>query len=157
MLSGYATTDDANHMVQPAPGGRGAARAMSLALRAAGLTAGDIGYINAHGTSTPVNEKFETEAIKAAFGSAAYGVPISSTKSMTGHLLGAAGGLEAALSIMALNEGVLPPTINQTSPDPECDLDYIPNIARRAVASHVMSNSMGFGGHNVSLIFSRPE
>ncbi len=156
-LTGYATTDDANHMVQPAPGGIGAARAMTLALGSAGLQPEDIGYINAHGTSTPLNEKFETQAIKAAFGDAAYRVPISSTKSMTGHLLGAAGALEAALAIMAIEQGVLPPTINQTSPDPDCDLDYIPNVARRAAIKHVMTNSMGFGGHNVSLIFSAPE
>ena len=156
-LTGYATTDDANHMVQPAPGGVGAARAMSLAIAAAGLQPEDIGYINAHGTSTPLNEKFETQAIKAAFGDVAYRVPISSTKSMTGHLLGAAGALEAALAIVAIERGVLPPTINQTSPDPECDLDYVPNAARSAVIKHAMSNSMGFGGHNVSLIFSSPE
>jgi 3-oxoacyl-[acyl-carrier-protein] synthase II len=156
-LTGYGTTDDANHMVQPAPGGTGAARAMKLALDGAGLQPEDIDYINAHGTSTPLNEKFETQAIKAAFGDAAYGVPISSTKSMTGHLLGAAGALEAALAIMAIEHGMLPPTINQTSPDPDCDLDYVPNVARRAAITHVMSNSMGFGGHNVSLIFSAPE
>jgi 3-oxoacyl-[acyl-carrier-protein] synthase II len=156
-FAGYGTTDDANHMVQPAPGGTGAARAMTLALCAAGLQPNDIGYINAHGTSTPLNEKFETQAIKAAFGDAAYRVPISSTKSMTGHLLGAAGALEAALAIMAIQQGILPPTINQTSPDPDCDLDYVPNVARRAAIKHVMTNSMGFGGHNVSLIFSAPE
>jgi 3-oxoacyl-[acyl-carrier-protein] synthase II len=156
-FAGYGTTDDANHMVQPAPGGTGAARAMTLALCAAGLQPNDIGYINAHGTSTPLNEKFETQAIKAAFGDAAYRVPISSTKSMTGHLLGAAGALEAALAIMAIQQGILPPTINQTSPDPDCDLDYVPNVARQAAIKHVMTNSMGFGGHNVSLIFSAPE
>src|ERR687893_215565 len=156
-LTGYGATDDANHMVQPAPGGIGAARAMTLALNAAGLQPEDIDYINAHGTSTPLNEKFETQAIKAAFGDVAYRVPISSTKSMTGHLLGAAGALEAALAIMAIEHGLVPPTINQTSPDPDCDLDYVPNVARRATVEHVMSNSMGFGGHNVSLIFSAPE
>ena len=156
-LTGYATTDDANHMVQPAPGGIGAARAMTLALDSAGLQPGDIDYINAHGTSTPLNEKFETQAIKAAFGDTAYRVPISSTKSMTGHLLGAAGALEAALAILAIQQGMVPPTINQTSPDPDCDLDYVPNVARRADIRHVMSNSMGFGGHNVSLIFSALE
>jgi 3-oxoacyl-[acyl-carrier-protein] synthase II len=156
-LTGYGSTDDANHMVQPAPGGIGAARAMTLALEAAGLRPEDIDYINAHGTSTPLNEKFETQAIKAAFGDTAHRVPISSTKSMTGHLLGAAGALEAALAVMAIEHGVLPPTINQTSPDPDCDLDYVPNVARRATVKHVMSNSMGFGGHNVSLIFSAPR
>ena len=156
-LTGYGATDDANHMVQPAPGGIGAARAMTLALDAAGLRPDDIDYINAHGTSTPLNEKFETQAIKAAFGDAAHRVPISSTKSMTGHLLGAAGALEGALAVMAIEHGMLPPTINQTSPDPDCDLDYVPNVARRAAVKHVMSNSMGFGGHNVSLIFSAPQ
>jgi 3-oxoacyl-[acyl-carrier-protein] synthase II len=156
-LTGYATTDDANHMVQPAPGGSGAARAMMRALENAGLSPSDIGYINAHGTSTPLNEKFETQAMKAAFGDAAYRIPISSTKSMTGHLLGAAGALEAALSIMAINAGELPPTINQTTSDPDCDLDYVPNVSRRAHIEHAMSNSMGFGGHNVSLIVSRPR
>jgi 3-oxoacyl-[acyl-carrier-protein] synthase II len=154
-VRGYATTDDANHMVQPAPGGSGAARAMSLALEKACLLPEAIGYINAHGTSTPLNERFETQAIKAAFGETAYRVPISSTKSMTGHLLGAAGALEAALCVLALRDGVLPPTINQTTPDPDCDLDYVPNVARRAAVEHAMSNSMGFGGHNVSLIFSK--
>ena len=156
-IVGYGITDDANHMVQPAPGGEGAARAMRLAMADASVTAEDIGYINAHGTSTPLNEKFETAGIKAAFGDAAYRVPISSTKSMTGHLLGAAGALEAALTLMALQTGTLPPTINQTDADPECDLDYIPNVARQADLSLAMSNSMGFGGHNVSLIFAKAE
>ena len=155
-LTGYGTTDDANHMVQPAPGGIGAARAMTLALEEAGLRPEEIDYINAHGTSTPLNEKFETQAIKTAFGDAAHRVAISSTKSMTGHLLGAAGALEAAIAIMAIEHEVIPPTINQTSPDPDCDLDYVPNVARRLTVKHVMSNSMGFGGHNVSLIFSAP-
>lgn len=154
---GYGLTDDANHMVQPAPGGEGSARAMRLALEFAGLSPEDIGYINAHGTSTPLNEKFETAGIKAAFGDAAYHVPISSTKSMTGHLLGAAGAIEAALTITALQNGMLPPTINQTDADPDCDLDYIPNTARQAEIAIAMSNSMGFGGHNVSLIFARAE
>ncbi|MFT4039225.1 MAG: beta-ketoacyl-ACP synthase II [Thermomicrobiales bacterium] len=157
VVSGYATTDDANHMVQPAPGGVGAARAMTLALADAGLAPTDIGYLNAHGTSTQLNEKFETEAIKGAFGDYAYQLPISSTKSMTGHLLGGAGALEAAITISALRDGILPPTINQTTPDPECDLDYIPNAARSAQTQHAMTNSMGFGGHNVSLILSRGE
>ena len=156
-LSGYGSTDDANHMVQPAPGGSGAARAMTLAIKRAGLRPGEIGYINAHGTSTPLNEKFETQAITSAFGDDAYRIPISSTKSMSGHLLGAAGALEAAICIEAMNQGVLPPTINQTEADPDCDLDYVPNVARRADVEHVMSNSMGFGGHNVSLIFSKTE
>lgn len=157
IVSGYATTDDANHMVQPAPGGVGAARAMTLALEDAGLQPTDIGYLNAHGTSTQLNEKFETQAIKAAFGDHAYQLPISSTKSMTGHLLGGAGALEAAITICALRNGVVPPTINQATPDPDCDLDYVPNVARSVQAQHAMTNSMGFGGHNVSLILSRSE
>ena len=152
---GYGLTDDANHMVQPAPGGEGAARAMRLAMADGRIQPADIGYINAHGTSTPMNEKLETAGIKSAFGDAAYKVPISSTKSMTGHLLGAAGALEAAITLQALHHGVLPPTINQIEADPECDLDYIPNVARERDISIAMSNSMGFGGHNVSLIFAR--
>ena len=154
-IVGYGTTDDANHMVQPGPGGEGAARAMVLAMEDAGLVPANIGYINAHGTSTPLNEKLETEAIKRAFGDEAYTTPISSTKSMTGHLLGAAGALEAIFSVKVLETGVLPPTINQEEPDPDCDLDYVPNVAREADVSVVMSNSMGFGGHNVSLIIAR--
>ncbi len=153
---GYATTDDAFHMVQPGPGGEGATRSILLALADAGLAAGDIEYINAHGTSTQLNEKLETEAIKGAFGDHAYNVPISSTKSMTGHLLGAAGSLEAVITLCAMRDDLLPPTINQTTPDPDCDLDYIPNVARRARARIAMSNSMGFGGHNVSLILAHP-
>jgi 3-oxoacyl-[acyl-carrier-protein] synthase II len=151
---GYATTDDANHMVQPGPGGEGAARAMSLALADAGVEPADIGYINAHGTSTQLNEKLETEAIKRAFGDRAYHVPISSTKSMTGHLLGAAGALEAVFTVQALRTGILPPTINQEEPDPDCDLDYIANEARECDIRFAMTNSMGFGGHNVSLILA---
>ncbi len=154
-LLGYGTTDDANHMVQPAPGGSGAARAMRAALADAGLAAEQIDYVNAHGTSTQLNEKLETQALKAVFGDHAYKVPISSTKSMTGHLLGAAGALEAAFCLLAMADGCIPPSINQRTPDPECDLDYVPNVARDAVLAHVMSNSMGFGGHNVSLIFGR--
>jgi 3-oxoacyl-[acyl-carrier-protein] synthase II len=156
-LIGYGTTDDANHMVQPAPEGAGAARAMNLAFEDAGVGPVDIGYINAHGTSTPLNEKLETAAVKHAFGDVAYRVPISSTKSMTGHLLGAAGSLEAVITLNALACGVLPPTINQESPDPDCDLDVIPNEARTADIAVAMSNSMGFGGHNVSLILRRWE
>lgn len=154
---GYGTTDDANHMVQPAPEGAGAARAMQLALADAGIDPTEIGYINAHGTSTQLNEKLETAAVKRAFGDHAASVPISSTKSMTGHLLGAAGSLEAVITLKAMAEGVLPPTINQEAPDPDCDLDVIPNEARAAEVSVAMSNSMGFGGHNVSLIFRRWE
>ncbi len=156
-VAGYGTTDDANHMVQPAPGGAGAARAMRAALAEAKLDPDAIDYVNAHGTSTQLNEKLETEALKAAFGEHAHRVPISSTKSMTGHLLGAAGALEAAFCLLAMADGCVPPTINQRVPDPACDLDYVPNRAREASLRHVMSNSMGFGGHNVSLIFSRGE
>ena len=156
-LVGYGMTDDANHIVQPAPGGEGCARAISFALAEAGITPADIGYINAHGTSTPLNEKLETEALKRAFGDAIYQIPTSSTKSMTGHTLGAAGAIEATLTISALQHGILPPTINQETPDPDCDLDYIPNVAREKPISIAMSNSMGFGGHNVSLIFKHPE
>lgn len=156
-LLGYGMTDDANHMVQPGPGGEGAARSMVLAMEDAGVVPADIGYINAHGTSTPLNEKLETEAIKRAFGEQAYQIPISSTKSMTGHLLGAAGGVEAVITIHALRMDKLPPTINQETPDPDCDLDYIPNEAREVDVSVAMSNSMGFGGHNVSLIFAEYE
>ena len=152
---GYGLTDDANHMVQPAPGGEGAARAIGLALADASVAATDIDYINAHGTSTPLNEKLETAALKHALGDAAYAIPISSTKSMTGHLLGAAGALEAIFTLLALRHGVLPPTINQTDADPDCDLDYIPNVARRKELAIAMSNNMGFGGHNVSLIFGK--
>jgi 3-oxoacyl-[acyl-carrier-protein] synthase II len=156
-LSGYATTDDANHIVQPGPEGEGAARAIGLALRDAGLKPEDIDYVNAHGTSTQLNEKLETAAIKSALGEHAVRVPISSTKSMTGHLLGAAGALEAVFCLKAIGEGCIPPTINYANPDPDCDLDYVPNTARAARLRHVLSNSMGFGGHNVALIFSAPN
>ena len=156
LLSGYGTTDDANHMVQPVEGGLGIASAMRTALQDASLSRTDIDYLNAHGTSTPLNEKLETVGIKAAFGEHAYQLPISSTKSMTGHLLGAAGGLEAAFCVLAIRDGIMPPTINQITPDPDCDLDYVPNQARAGRLTHVMSNSMGFGGHNVSLILSAP-
>lgn len=153
-ISGYGATDDANHIVQPAPEGEGAARAMRIALAGAGIDAADIDYVNAHGTSTQLNEKFETAALKGALGEAAYNVPISSTKSMTGHLLGAAGALEAAISLKAIEQQVAPPTINYDTPDPDCDLDYVPNEARPMSIQRVMTNSMGFGGHNVSLIIS---
>jgi 3-oxoacyl-[acyl-carrier-protein] synthase II len=154
-IAGYATTDDANHMVQPAPGGEGAARAMQLALADAGLTAEDVDYVNAHGTSTQLNEKLETQALQRVFGERTKQVPVSSTKSMTGHLLGAAGAIEAVICLQALATGIAPPTINQERPDPECDLDTVPNQARELPMRTVMSNSMGFGGHNVSLIFAR--
>jgi 3-oxoacyl-[acyl-carrier-protein] synthase II len=152
---GYAATDDASHITLPAPGGRGAVASMSLALADAGLTSGEIGYINAHGTSTLPNDKAETAAIKTVFGDGAYAVPVSSTKSMTGHLLGAGGGIEAIACILAIQNGILPPTINYENPDPDCDLDYVPNTARETVVETAMSNSFGFGGHNATLIFKR--
>jgi len=151
-IAGYGSTDDAHHMVQPAPGGIGAAAAMRAALVDAGVDASDIDYINAHGTSTQLNEKLETAAIKAAFGEAARNVMISSTKSMTGHLLGAAGALEAAICVLAMRDGIAPPTINMTDADPDCDLDYVPNVARRQPISFALTNSLGFGGHNVALV-----
>jgi 3-oxoacyl-(acyl-carrier-protein) synthase len=128
---------------------------MNMAIRDAGVSPADIGYINAHGTSTKFGDELETAAIKTVFGDHAYNVPVSSTKSMTGHLLGAAGGVEAVISVLALDRGVLPPTINMENPDPECDLDYIPNKARQKQADMVMSNSFGFGGTNACLIFKR--
>jgi 3-oxoacyl-[acyl-carrier-protein] synthase II len=152
---GYAATDDASHITLPAPGGRGAVGSMSLALADAGMTTDQIGYINAHGTSTGPNDRAETAAIKAVFGDRAASVPISSTKSMTGHLLGAGGGIEAIACILAIGRGILPPTINYEFPDPDCDLDYIPNVARQASISSAMSNSFGFGGHNATLVFRR--
>jgi 3-oxoacyl-[acyl-carrier-protein] synthase II len=156
-LSGYGTTDDAHHISAPAENGAGAAISMKLALDDAALDIMDIGYINAHGTSTPLNDKSETAAIKTVFGEQAYQIPVSSTKSMTGHLLGASGAVEAAFVIMAIREGVLPPTINYHTPDPECDLDYVPNEPRKASPKNVMSNSFGFGGHNATLVISRFE
>jgi 3-oxoacyl-[acyl-carrier-protein] synthase II len=154
-ITGYGTTDDAHHISAPAENGAGAAIAMKLALQNAELDVTDIGYINAHGTSTPLNDKSETAAIKTVFGEQAYNIPVSSTKSMTGHLLGASGAIEAVFCILAIREEVLPPTINYRTPDPECDLDYVPNQARKASPKHVMSNSFGFGGHNATLILSR--
>jgi 3-oxoacyl-[acyl-carrier-protein] synthase II len=154
-LAGYGTTDDAYHISAPAENGAGAAISMRLALENAGLTAGDVNYINAHGTSTPLNDKSETAAIKSVFGEQAYSIPVSSTKSMTGHLLGASGAVEAVVSVMAIRDGVIPPTVHYQTPDPECDLDYVPNRARPAELKHVMSNSFGFGGHNATLVFSR--
>ena len=156
-LSGYGTTDDAYHISAPAENGAGAAISMKLALEDSSLGTTDIGYINAHGTSTPLNDKSETAAIKTVFGGQAYKIPISSTKSMTGHLLGASGAVEAVFSIMALRDGILPPTINYHTPDPMCDLDYVPNSPRKVLPRHVMSNSFGFGGHNATLVFSRFE
>ncbi|NTU54667.1 MAG: beta-ketoacyl-ACP synthase II [Anaerolineales bacterium] len=154
-LSGYGTTDDAHHISAPAENGAGAAISMKLALENAGLDVTDVGYINAHGTSTPLNDKSETAAIKTVFGEQAYKIPVSSTKSMTGHLLGASGAVEAVFSILAIREGMIPATINYQTPDPECDLDYVPNQPRKAEINHAMSNSFGFGGHNATLVFSQ--
>ena len=155
-LLGYGMSADGYHITLPRPGGAGAARSMTAALQDAGMAPEELGYINAHGTSTQANDKTETEAIKTAFGDTAHTIPISSTKSMTGHLLGAAGALESIACLLAIRDGRLPPTINYTTPDPECDLDYVPNVARDVEITTAMTNSFGFGGHNVSLIFGPP-
>ena len=154
---GYGANGDAHHMTAPAPNGEGAARCMKLALKDARIAPSDIDYINAHGTSTEYNDANETQAIKTVFGQHAYKVPISSTKSMTGHLLGAAGAVEGVFSVLALNHGIIPPTINYETPDPECDLDYVPNQARQADMRVALSNSFGFGGTNACVIFRRGE
>jgi 3-oxoacyl-[acyl-carrier-protein] synthase II len=154
-LVGYGATADAYHMTAPSPGGEGGARCMAAALRNAGLNVDQIDYINAHGTSTPLNDKLETEAIKTVFGDRAHTVPISSTKSMVGHLLGAAGAVEIIASILCMKHNTIHPTINYETPDPECDLDYVPNTAREAKIDTVLSNSLGFGGHNATLIIKR--
>jgi 3-oxoacyl-[acyl-carrier-protein] synthase II len=154
-LVGYGANSDAHHVTQPAPEGEGAARCMRLALVSAGMNPEDIGYINAHGTSTPFNDANETKAIKAVFGAHARKVAVSSTKSMTGHMLGAAGGAEAVVAVQTLMRGVIPPTINYATPDPDCDLDYVPNQAREQRVEAVMSNSFGFGGTNAVLVFKR--
>ncbi|MBE0682321.1 MAG: beta-ketoacyl-ACP synthase II [Anaerolineales bacterium] len=154
-FAGYGTSDDAHHISAPAENGAGAAISMRLALENAALKPEDISYINAHGTSTYLNDKSETAAIKTVFGEQAYNTPISSTKSMTGHLLGASGALEGMVSALAIMNSILPPTINYETPDPVCDLDYVPNQPRKMVVNHVMSNSFGFGGHNATLIMSR--
>src|SRR5579884_2638210 len=154
-MVGYGCTADAFHVTNPAPAGAGLVRAMQMALRKAGLRPEQVDYINAHGTSTPPNDGPETQAIKTCFGEHAYRIPVSSTKSMTGHTLGAAGAVEAVISVMAIQSGIIPPTINLHHPDPECDLDYVPNEARQATVNVAMSNSMGFGGHNTCLIFKR--
>ncbi|HEY2925111.1 MAG TPA: beta-ketoacyl-ACP synthase II [Candidatus Eisenbacteria bacterium] len=153
---GYGATADAHHMTAPAPEGEGAARAMRAAMNDSGLPVTEFGYVNAHGTSTPLNDKFETQAIKSVFGAHAPRVAVSSTKSMTGHLLGAAGGLETIICVLALERQILPPTINYENPDPDCDLDYVPNTARKVEVRAALSNSLGFGGHNVTLALSRP-
>lgn len=152
---GYGATCDAYHMTSPAPGGEGGARAMKEAIDDAGIALEDVSYINAHGTSTPYNDKFETEAIKALFGETAYKIPVSSTKSMTGHLLGAAGGVEAIICVKATQEDLVPPTIGYQCKDEDCDLDYVPNTARQHVVNYALSNSLGFGGHNATIIVKK--
>ena len=154
-LSGYGASSDAHHVTQPHPEGEGAARAMKWAIEDAGIAPDKVDYINAHGTSTPLNDKYETIAMKRMYGDHAYKLTISSTKSMTGHLLGAAGGIEAAFTVLAIKDGVVPPTINITDPDPDCDLNYVPNNAKKQTVNVAMSNSLGFGGHNSSLVFKR--
>ncbi len=156
-MTGYASTCDAFHVTAPMENGEGAQEAMRRALRSAGLSPEDINYINAHGTSTQLNDVSETRAIKAVFGDYAYQVPISSTKSMTGHLMGAAGSIEAVFSVKAITDQFIPPTINLHNPDPECDLNYTPNVGVSAELNHVMSNSFGFGGHNAVIVFSKYE
>jgi 3-oxoacyl-[acyl-carrier-protein] synthase II len=152
---GYSATSDAFHLIQPSPGGEGASRALGLALDRAGIEPSDVSYINAHGTSTLLNDRTETRAIKNVFGENAYRIPISATKSMTGHMLGAAGAVEAIVCVLAIQNGMVPPTINLDHPDPECDLDYVPNQARAVAVETAVSNSFGFGGHNSVLVLRR--
>ena len=154
-MVGYGASADAFHVTQPAEHGEGGARAMKMALRKARLQPEEVDYINAHGTSTPLNDVNETEAIKTVFGEHAYRMPVSSTKSMMGHLLGAAGSTEAAICVLAIQNGIVPPTTNLTFPDPDCDLDYVPNVARKAKVDVALSNSFGFVGHNSTLVFRR--
>lgn len=154
-VAGNGLACDAQHLTAPHTEGRGAIQAMKMALRDAGLTPDDVDYINAHGTSTPINDPFETKAIKGAFGEAAYKVKVSSTKSMHGHCVGAAGGIEAIACVKAINEGFVPPTINLEEPDPECDLDYVPNVGQKMEVNVAMSNSFGFGGHNGVLVLKK--
>lgn len=156
-IAGYGATSDAYHVTAPAPNGEGMARAMAMALRDGGIAPEEVGYINAHGTSTDLNDKLETAAVKTVFGEHARRLALASTKSMTGHLLGAAGGVEMVATVLAVARGVLPPTINYENPDPECDLDCIPNEARPATVRVALSNSFGFGGHNVALAVRRSE
>jgi 3-oxoacyl-[acyl-carrier-protein] synthase II len=154
-LVGYGYTGDAYHISAPSPNGEGAARCMRMALKDAGVKPGDVDYINAHGTSTVLNDLTETQAIKAVFGEYAKKVPVSSTKSMTGHLLGAAGSTEAIFSLLAIRDGLIPPTTNYEEPDPDCDLDYVPNVARQQSLTVAMSNAFGFGGTNATLVFKK--
>ncbi|AJD90719.1 3-oxoacyl-ACP synthase [Jeotgalibacillus malaysiensis] len=156
-ITGYGSTGDAYHITAPAPGGEGGVRAMRQSLEDAGIKPEEVGYINAHGTSTPYNDKYETMAIKEVFGDHAYKLAVSSTKSMTGHLLGAAGGVEAIFTVLALKNSILPPTINLEEADPECDLDYVPNQARKQEIRAAVSNSLGFGGHNATIVFKSYE
>ncbi|MCX7048056.1 MAG: beta-ketoacyl-ACP synthase II [Candidatus Sumerlaeota bacterium] len=154
-LAGYGLSGDAYHITAPDPNGAGGARAGRMALRTAGMNPKEVDYINAHGTATPLNDKLETQSIKTIFGERAYRIPISSNKSMIGHLLGAAGAVEAVASIKTITDGVIPPTINYQEKDPECDLDYVPNVARKAEVRAVLSFSLGFGGHNAALLFRK--
>ncbi|MEW9053689.1 MAG: beta-ketoacyl-ACP synthase II [Neobacillus sp.] len=154
-IVGYGATGDAYHITAPAPAGEGGARAMKMAIQDGSLTPEEIDYINAHGTSTEYNDKFETLAVKEVFGDHAYKLAMSSTKSMTGHLLGAAGGVEAIFTVLAMRDSILPPTINYETPDPECDLDYVPNKARTKEINAALSNSLGFGGHNATIVFKK--
>jgi 3-oxoacyl-[acyl-carrier-protein] synthase II len=154
-LVGYSATSDAFHLTKPSPDGTSAARAVRLALERGGIRPDEIDYINAHGTATVLNDRMETNVIKDVFGDHARKIPISASKSMLGHLLGAAGSIEAVITALALEHGVLPPTINLTHPDPECDLDYVPNKARKAAIKTAVSNSFGFGGHNSVLVLRK--
>ena len=156
-IVGYGATDDAHHVTAPAPDGEGGARAMALAVKNAGIDPSEVSYINAHGTSTEYNDKYETAAIKTVFGDSAYNIPVSSTKSMTGHLLGAAGAVEAIVCVLAIRDSFIPATINYDEKDPECDLDYVPNEGRNKEVRYALSNSLGFGGHNASLLFKKYE
>lgn len=156
-IVGYGATADAYHITSPSPDGHGGAMAMRNAMNEAGITPNDISYVNAHGTSTPINDRLETMAMKAAFGEVAYNIPVSSTKSMIGHLLGAAGAVEAVVCVKAIEEGFIPATIGLLNPDEECDLDYVPINGRESKLSYVMTNNLGFGGHNASLIFGSVE
>ncbi|MCY3887259.1 MAG: beta-ketoacyl-ACP synthase II [Chloroflexi bacterium] len=156
-LSSYASVSDAYHVTQPAPGGKGAVQAMQTAIARAGVTPADVDYLNAHGTSTPLNDKTETLAVKQVFGESAYDLPISSTKSMIGHLMGASGAVEAVVCVKSITEGIVHPTSNLETPDPECDLDYVPHQSRAVAVRVALSNSMGFGGHNACLLFKRWE
>jgi 3-oxoacyl-[acyl-carrier-protein] synthase II len=156
-IVGYASTADAYHVTAPAEDGAGGAEALRIAMKNAGIEPKQVGYINAHGTGTPLNDTAETKAIKAAMGEAAYKVPISSSKSMTGHMMGATGALESIVCVQAIRTGKIPPTIHLNTPDPECDLDYVPNQAREAEVEYALNNAFGFGGHNAVLAFRRFE